>query len=59
MTWRRKRDNSGALMLIAFSLIVMIASLALTSSKLLTFDYGALGFITGFILFLASAISLA
>ena len=56
---RRKRDISGALMLIAFGLVVMLSSVALSSSRLLMFDYGILGFFTGFTLFLVSVISLA
>ncbi|MBU4502626.1 MAG: hypothetical protein KKA79_08570 [Nanoarchaeota archaeon] len=60
-TWRkkRKRDISGALMLIGFGLVVMLGSIALSSSRLLMFDYGILGFFTGFTLFLVSVISLA
>lgn len=46
-------------MLIVFGLVVMIASVALASSRLLMFDYGVLGFLTGFVLFLVSVISLA
>jgi len=46
-------------MLIAFGLVVMLASVALSSSRLLMFDYGILGFLTGFVLFLVSVISLA
>jgi len=59
-TWRKKRrDYSGAFMLIAFGLIVMLSSIALSSSRLLMFDYGVLGFLTGLTLFLVSVISLA
>ena len=59
-TWcKKKKDNSGAFMLIAFGLIVMVASVALSSSRLLMPDYGILGFLTGFTLFLVSVISLA
>ena len=60
-TWRkrRKKDVSGALMLIGFGLVVMLGSIALSSSRLLIFDYGILGFFTGFTLFLVSVISLA
>lgn len=59
-TWRKKkRDHSGAFMLIVFGLVVMISSVALASARMLMFDYGVLGFLTGFVLFLVSVISLA
>ena len=59
-TWRKKgQDHSGAFMLIIFGLVVMLASLGLSSAQILVFDYGVLGFFTGFVLFLVSVISLA
>jgi len=59
-TWRKENKNSsGALVFIVFGMIVMLTSVALSSSRLLMFDYGVLGFLTGFVLFLVSVISLA